>query len=110
VRLPMALVIAILVLAALFLMTCEQRQYAVDVPPEAIELSWARSSEPPLVTNTPPDLITIRWTPPTNSADDVKYVAERHCLAWDMHAEPVQEEQEGEVRVTKFVCKGPLVR
>lgn len=61
-----------LLLPALVLAACEEGRYAVD--------------EPLPLANNPPDLITIEWDPSRNTESDVKYIAERHCLAWDEHA------------------------
>jgi hypothetical protein len=84
--------------------------YAVDNPPERVVLQWdGASSGPPLPANRPPNSITVQWNPATSSLSDVRYVVEHHCLAWDMHAEEVREEQSGANRVATFVCKGPLV-
>ena len=60
--------------------------------------------------NPPPDSITINWDPSRNVESDVKYIAERHCLVWDEHAEAVRDETRGTTHSTEFVCKGPLLR
>ena len=96
---------------ALLLAACEDRAYAVDTPPAAIVIRWDRAPAEPLpLTNNPPDSITISWDPSQNSESDVKYIAERHCLAWDEHAEPARDEVKGTIHETEFICKRPLLR
>jgi hypothetical protein len=105
-RARLAVLVPALVLAA-----CEEQRYAIDDPPSAIVIRWERAPAEPLpLTDSPPDSITIEWDPSRNSESDVKYVAERHCLAWDEHAEPVHDETRGTIHETEFVCKGPLLR
>jgi hypothetical protein len=100
-----------LLVPALLLAACEERRYAVDEPPTAIVIRWDRAPAEPLpFTNSPPDSITINWDPSRNTESDVKYIAERHCLAWDEHAEAVRDETKGTAHATQFVCKGPLLR
>jgi hypothetical protein len=100
-----------LLLPALLLAACEERRYAVDEPPTAIDIRWERApSEPLPFTNSPPDSITIEWDPSRNTEADVKYIAEQHCLVWDEHAEAVRDETRGTTHATRFVCKGPLLR
>lgn len=101
----------VLAAAPLLLAGCAPPPYAVSDPPQAIVLRWnGQPPGPPLQANTAPDSITIRWDPSRTTAADVKYIAERHCLAWDEHAELVREEADGHARLSTFVCKGPLVR
>jgi hypothetical protein len=97
-----------LVVSALLLVGCSPPPYALDEPPESIVLRWNGSLAEQ--SDGPPDSIAIRWVPSKNSASDVKYVAERHCLSWDMHAEQVREQSNGDTRTTEFICKGPLLR
>jgi hypothetical protein len=100
-----------LLVPALLLAACDERRYAVDDPPNAIVIRWDRAPAEPLpLTNNPPDSITINWDPSRNVESDVKYIAERHCLVWDEHAEAVRDETRGTTHSTEFVCKGPLLR
>jgi hypothetical protein len=101
-----------LLLPALILAACDEGRYAVEEPPTAVDIRWNSDPAEPLPVpraNNPPDLITIEWDPSRNTESDVKYIAERHCLAWDEHAQPVRDETRGALRATEFVCKGPLL-
>lgn len=98
------------IVPALALLGCFQTRGAPDTPLASTELRWDRSPEPPLVVNTPPDLITIRWFPSGSNMPDVQGIAEQHCQVWKLHAEPVREETSGNTRAVEFVCKERLSR
>jgi hypothetical protein len=94
----------------LALLGCIQTRDAPNVPLAATELRWDRSPEPPLVVNTPPDLITIRWVPSGSNMPDVEGIAEQHCRVWKLHAEPVREETNGNTRAVEFACRAQFSR
>jgi hypothetical protein len=79
----------------------------VDEPPATIALNWNDPAAEQ--SGVPPDSISIDWNPLENSASDVNYLAERHCLAWDRHALQVNERVDGNIRRSEFVCRGPLL-
>jgi hypothetical protein len=90
----------------LLLVGCQERQAP---PPAMVVLRWNGAAPDPLSPqNDPPDRILVRWTPAAHVGVDE--LADRHCLAWDRHAEPVREEASGEARVVEFVCRPLLQR
>jgi len=95
-------------LALVLLLTgCLQRPGAApDEAPATVVLRWDRSSsEPPLLVNQAPDVVTIGWIPSRAEAPDVKFRAERHCEAWNRHAVPVRQYVIGEQHFAEFACK-----
>lgn len=102
---------AVLAAASILLAGCAPPAYVVSDPPDTIVQHW--NPAPPgqqIAAAGPPDSITIRWDPARDTASDMAYIAERHCLAWDEHAEQVKIEADGHRRISTFVCKGPLLR
>lgn len=85
---------------------CWQSRRGVGEPPAVIELLWDRSTEPPLVVNSPPDSIRVRWTPSASTDVDVMDIVDQHCRAWNRRAEKVSEQASGDTRFAEFVCKG----
>lgn len=75
--------------------------------PDAIALHWTRpSSESMVDVDRPPDKIMIRWRSGVGPGrDDVAYLAERHCLAWNAHAAETRELVSGDARLAEFVCR-----
>jgi hypothetical protein len=91
--------------AAIFLVGCAAQQPA-DPPIERFVLDWSRAPpEPPLRVNYPPGAFVVRWTAADGPVVDPKIAAERHCQAWDGHAELVAERASGDEFTAEFVCK-----
>lgn len=59
--------------------------------------------------NQAPDLLLIRWNPAEISGEDVDFVAERQCLAWNRRYRLVGEATSDGFRVARFACDLPLV-
>ncbi|MDB5408716.1 MAG: hypothetical protein JWL84_3628 [Rhodospirillales bacterium] len=77
-----------------------------EPPAEQFVLDWSRAPpEPPLPVNYPPDAFAVRWSA-ADPVIDPKIAAERHCQAWDGHAELVAEYASGNEFAAEFVCKG----
>jgi hypothetical protein len=62
-------------------------------------------SEPPLPANYPPGAFVVRWARTDRPIVDPKIAAERHCRAWDGHAELVAERASADEFTAEFVCK-----
>jgi hypothetical protein len=75
-------------------------------PAEQFVLDWAHLPPVPLVpVNDPPDAFIVRWSEAAPPPVDPKVAAERHCQAWDGHAELVAEHADGGEFTAEFVCK-----
>ena len=93
---------------ALLLTECSRRpNAAADELPATVVLRWDRSSpEPPLLVNQAPDVVTIGWVQSNGDIPDVKFHAEKHCQAWNRHAELVRKYANGDQHFAEFACKG----
>jgi hypothetical protein len=77
-----------------------------EPPAEQFVLDWNHApAEPPLPVNYPPDAFVVRWTG-ADPVIDPKVAADRHCQAWDGHAELVAVYASGNESAAEFVCKG----
>jgi hypothetical protein len=91
--------------AAIVVASCAAQQEA-DQPVERFVVDWSRAPpEPPLPVNYPPAAFIVRWTAADGALVDPKIAAERHCQAWDGHAELVAEHAAGDELAAEFVCK-----
>jgi hypothetical protein len=90
------------VAATILLVGCTRQ---AGPPGELFVLDWSRAPpEPPLPVNYPPDAFVVRWTA-ADPVIDPEVAAERHCQAWDGHAELVAKYASRNEFAAEFVCK-----
>lgn len=90
-------------LAAILLAGCALQP--PNKPAEEFVQDWSRAPpEPPLPVNYPPGTFVVRWSAAYPDIDP-NDVAERHCQAWDGHAELVAEHATRDEFTAEFVCK-----